>query len=203
MRTRWFAEALSYRTRMRAQTTVLLALVCVACAPATNDDADSSPVVSVTVQVSSPAVESSDLAVVAERFNYAAAMVRLFLRERSGLRAEVGTLFVPLDSALATALASQQRTLDDLNSPSRYNLLLLRAHASSARLTFVDLSSSLNQELRLFSGSEVTIVSDSVSGALFLERADGSRVKIVANDVFVGDLVVHFIDQPIALPFSS
>ncbi|MFZ9421773.1 MAG: fasciclin domain-containing protein [Ilumatobacteraceae bacterium] len=155
------------------------------------------------VQVSSPEGQLKDLELIAEQFNYAAAMLRLFSREREGLRAEVGTLFVPLDTALASSLASQERTLADLNSPSRYNVLLLRAHASSVRLTLTDLASAVGQKILLLSGTEVTVVADPTSGALNLVRSDGTQVKIVANDVFTGDLVVHFVDQPVSLPFGA
>ncbi|MFZ9517724.1 MAG: fasciclin domain-containing protein [Ilumatobacteraceae bacterium] len=182
---------------------VALALAGTGCAPRKSNTVEGSSVASVIVQVSSPEGQLRDLELVAEQFNYAAAMLRLFSRERDGLRAEVGTLFVPLDTALASSLASQERTLADLNSPSRYNVLLLRAHASSVRLTLTDLASAVGQKILLLSGTEVTVVTDPTSGALNLVRSDGTQVKIIANDVFTGDPVVHFVDQPVSLPFGA
>ena len=190
-------------SRTLAGVAVALALAGTGCAPRKSNTVEGSSVASVIVQVSSPEGQLRDLELVAEQFNYAAAMLRLFSRERDGLRAEVGTLFVPLDTALASSLASQARTLADLNSPSRYNVLLLRAHASSVRLTLTDLASAVGQKILLLSGTEVTVVTDPTSGALNLVRSDGTQVKIVANDVFTGDLVVHFVDQPVSLPFGA
>jgi len=190
-------------SRTLAGIAVALALAGTGCAPRKSNTVEGSSVASVIVQVSSPEGQLRDLELVAEQFNYAAAMLRLFSRERDGLRAEVGTLFVPLDTALASSLASQERTLADLNSPSRYNVLLLRAHASSVRLTLTDLASAVGQKILLLSGTEVTVVTDPTSGALNLVRSDGTQVKIVANDVFTGDLVVHFVDQPVSLPFGA
>lgn len=193
----------SLRRKLKVAVPLVTALSLVGC-DAPDDGSRGEPfAASVTVQVSSPPVETADLNVVAERFNYASELLTLFIRERDGLRAEVGTLFVPLDTALATALTSQQRSLADLNSPSRYNVLLLRAHASNARLAFADLADGVGQKIRLLSGTEISIITDPASGGLFLERADGSRIKIIATDVFTGDLVVHFVDQPVSLPFGS
>jgi len=190
-------------SRTLAGIAVALALAGTGCAPRKSNTVEGSSVASVIVQVSSPEGQLRDLELVAEQFNYAAAMLRLFSRERDGLRAEVGTLFVPLDAALASSLASQARTLADLNSPSRYNVLLLRAHASSVRLTLTDLASAVGQKILLLSGTEVTVVTDPTSGALNLVRSDGTQVKIIANDVFTGDPVVHFVDQPVSLPFGA
>lgn len=194
---------MGHLSRTLAGIAVALALAGTGCAPRKSNTVEGSSVASVIVQVSSPEGQLRDLELVAEQFNYAAAMLRLFSRERDGLRAEVGTLFVPLDAALASSLASQERTLADLNSPSRYNVLLLRAHASSVRLTLTDLASAVGQKILLLSGTEVTVVTDPASGALNLVRSDGTQVKIVANDVFTGDLVVHFVDQPVSLPFGA
>lgn len=194
---------MGHLSRTLAGIAVALALAGTGCAPRKSNTVEGSSVASVIVQVSSPEGQLRDLELVAEQFNYAAAMLRLFSRERDGLRAEVGTLFVPLDAALASSLASQERTLADLNSPSRYNVLLLRAHASSVRLTLTDLASAVGQKILLLSGTEVTVVTDPTSGALNLVRSDGTQVKIVANDVFTGDLVVHFVDQPVSLPFGA
>lgn len=194
---------MGHLSRTLAGIAVALALAGTGCAPRKSNTVEGSSVASVIVQVSSPEGQLRDLELVAEQFNYAAAMLRLFSRERDGLRAEVGTLFVPLDAALASSLASQARTLADLNSPSRYNVLLLRAHASSVRLTLTDLASAVGQKILLLSGTEVTVVTDPASGALNLVRSDGTQVKIVANDVFTGDLVVHFVDQPVSLPFGA
>ena len=194
---------MGHLSRTLAGIAVALALAGTGCAPRKSNTVEGSSVASVIVQVSSPEGQLRDLELVAEQFNYAAAMLRLFSRERDGLRAEVGTLFVPLDTALASSLASQERTLADLNSPSRYNVLLLRAHASSVRLTLTDLASAVGQKILLLSGTEVTVVTDPTSGALNLVRSDGTQVKIVANDVFTGDLVVHFVDQPVSLPFGA
>lgn len=194
---------MGHLSRTLAGIAVALALAGTGCAPRKSNTVEGSSVASVIVQVSSPEGQLRDLELVAEQFNYAAAMLRLFSRERDGLRAEVGTLFVPLDAALASSLASQARTLADLNSPSRYNVLLLRAHASSVRLTLTDLASAVGQKILLLSGTEVTVVTDPTSGALNLVRSDGTQVKIVANDVFTGDLVVHFVDQPVSLPFGA
>lgn len=193
----------SHRPKLNVAVALVAALSLFGCDAPEDGNRGEPSAASVTVQVSSPPVETADLNVVAERFNYASELLTLFIREREGLRATVGTLFVPLDTALATALASQQRSLADLNSPSRYNLLLLRAHASNARLAFAELADGVGQKIRLLSGTEVTIVTDPASGGLFLERADGSRIKIIATDVFTGDLVVHFVDQPVSLPFGS
>lgn len=194
---------MGHLSRTLAGIAVALALAGTGCAPRKSNTVEGSSVASVIVQVSSPEGQLKDLELVAEQFNYAAAMLRLFSRERDGLRAEVGTLFVPLDAALASSLASQERTLADLNSPSRYNVLLLRAHASSVRLTLTDLASAVGQKILLLSGTEVTVVTDPTSGALNLVRSDGTQVKIIANDVFTGDLVVHFVDQPVSLPFGA
>lgn len=193
----------SFQPKLSVGLSLVLALLIVACGAPDEGSRRESSAVSVTVQVSSPSVESADLSVVAERFNYASELLKLFIREREGLRAEVGTLFVPLDTALASSLASQERTLADLNSPSRYNVLLLRAHASSVRLTLTDLASAVGQKILLLSGTEVTVVTDPTSGALNLVRSDGTQVKIIANDVFTGDPVVHFVDQPVSLPFGA
>lgn len=194
---------MGHLSRTLAGIAVALALAGTGCAPRKSNTVEGSSVASVIVQVSSPEGQLRDLELVAEQFNYAAAMLRLFSRERDGLRAEVGTLFVPLDTALASSLASQGRTLADLNSPSRYNVLLLRAHASSVRLTLTDLASAVGQKILLLSGTEVTVVTDPASGALNLVRSDGTQVKIIANDVFTGDPVVHFVDQPVSLPFGA
>lgn len=194
---------MGHLSRTLAGIAVALALAGTGCAPRKSNTVEGSSVASVIVQVSSPEGQLRDLELVAEQFNYAAAMLRLFSRERDGLRAEVGTLFVPLDTALASSLASQERTLADLNSPSRYNVLLLRAHASSVRLTLTDLASAVGQKILLLSGTEVTVVTDPTSGALNLVRSDGTQVKIIANDVFTGDPVVHFVDQPVSLPFGA
>ena len=194
---------MGHLSRTLAGIAVALALAGTGCAPRKSNTVEGSSVASVIVQVSSPEGQLRDLELVAEQFNYAAAMLRLFSRERDGLRAEVGTLFVPLDAALASSLASQARTLADLNSPSRYNVLLLRAHASSVRLTLTDLASAVGQKILLLSGTEVTVVTDPASGALNLVRSDGTQVKIIANDVFTGDPVVHFVDQPVSLPFGA
>lgn len=194
---------MGHLSRTLAGIAVALALAGTGCAPRKSNTVEGSSVASVIVQVSSPEGQLRDLELVAEQFNYAAAMLRLFSRERDGLRAEVGTLFVPLDTALASSLASQERTLADLNSPSRYNVLLLRAHASSVRLTLTDLASAVGQKILLLSGTEVTVVTDPASGALNLVRSDGTQVKIIANDVFTGDPVVHFVDQPVSLPFGA
>lgn len=194
---------MGHLSRTLAGIAVALALAGTGCAPRKSNTVEGSSVASVIVQVSSPEGQLRDLELVAEQFNYAAAMLRLFSRERDGLRAEVGTLFVPLDAALASSLASQERTLADLNSPSRYNVLLLRAHASSVRLTLTDLASAVGQKILLLSGTEVTVVTDPASGALNLVRSDGTQVKIIANDVFTGDPVVHFVDQPVSLPFGA
>lgn len=194
---------MGHLSRTLAGIAVALALAGTGCAPRKSNTVEGSSVASVIVQVSSPEGQLRDLELVAEQFNYAAAMLRLFSRERDGLRAEVGTLFVPLDAALASSLASQERTLADLNSPSRYNVLLLRAHASSVRLTLTDLASAVGQKILLLSGTEVTVVTDPTSGALNLVRSDGTQVKIIANDVFTGDPVVHFVDQPVSLPFGA
>lgn len=194
---------MGHLSRTLAGIAVALALAGTGCAPRKSNTVEGSSVASVIVQVSSPEGQLRDLELVAEQFNYAAAMLRLFSRERDGLRAEVGTLFVPLDTALASSLASQGRTLADLNSPSRYNVLLLRAHASSVRLTLTDLASAVGQKILLLSGTEVTVVTDPTSGALNLVRSDGTQVKIIANDVFTGDPVVHFVDQPVSLPFGA
>ena len=151
---------MGHLSRTLAGIAVALALAGTGCAPRKSNTVEGSSVASVIVQVSSPEGQLRDLELVAEQFNYAAAMLRLFSRERDGLRAEVGTLFVPLDAALASSLASQARTLADLNSPSRYNVLLLRAHASSVRLTLTDLASAVGQKILLLSGTEVTVVTD-------------------------------------------
>ncbi|MFM7093837.1 MAG: hypothetical protein ACKOYL_04660 [Actinomycetota bacterium] len=159
--------------------------------------------VEVTVLVQPPDVAPQNLSDVADRLTYADEMMRMYLREPDAFRRLVKTLFVPVDVALEASLSGLGRSIDDLQMQSSLTRRLVRLHASTAAIDFSEGSSSGSFSFELFAGQRLTVEFDPPTGAIYLVRADLTKIEVIATDVFNGDITVHIVNEPIAMPVQG
>ena len=83
--------------------------------------------------------------------------------------------------------------------PSPLTEGLLRAHATEKSITFADLVQADTYSFTTLDGHEARIESSVADGSLFVVLDDGRRIKIVATEVYAGEIVVHVLESPISL----
>jgi hypothetical protein len=153
--------------------------------------------VSLTVEVTPPDPNALTLDALPDRVPYADDLLRVFLREPESVRTQVATLFVPLDAALDASLLQQSLTIEQFASPSALTRKLIRRHGTSISIRFDDLVQSRSFMFTTLAGQELEITFENSDGSLYIVRPDGSRIRIVATEVYVGELIVYIIESPI------
>ena len=155
--------------------------------------------VSRTVVVTPPSQGVLTVTESADRLPFADELLRAYIDAPEQVRSGISTLFVPLDSSLDAALEARFIQPSALSVPSPLTKGLLRAHATDVSITFADLVQTETYSFTTLDGRQVRIESSVADGSLFLVLDDARRIKIVATEVYAGEIVVHVLDAPISL----